>query len=117
MPSERISKPLEHILNAIDLIREWVSNSGGVDQAVGSELVRSAVERQLLVISEAAIRIHREDKDFGPRHAPEVDWRGVRGFGNVIRHRYDEIDRRAVHEVLRYDLDPIEAACRRLLTL
>jgi hypothetical protein len=34
----------------------------------------------------------------------------------VIRHRYDEMDRQAVDNVLRHELKELAAACRRILS-
>jgi uncharacterized protein with HEPN domain len=116
VPSERIAKSLRDILGAIQLIRAWTADAGGVDAAVfRNPLVRSAIERQLLIVSEASIRIDHENPAFAPTHAPEIDWSGVRGIGNVLRHRYDDLDTRTIVGVLNNRLDPLEAACTRLL--
>lgn len=118
MLSEEIAKPLQHILDAIAAIREWVEDAGGVDAAVfHNDLIRSAIERKLLIVSEAAIRIDREDPSFAPMHAPEIDWRGVRGIGNILRHRYDDLDTQVILLVLQNRIGPLEAACQRLLNL
>jgi uncharacterized protein with HEPN domain len=88
LPSDRITKSLKDILDAIAAIRRWVDRAGGIDAAVfDDELVRAGIERKLLVVSEAAIRIDLADKTYASIHAPEIDWRGVRGIGNVLRHR------------------------------
>lgn len=115
MPSERGVKSLQDILGAIAYLREWVAEAGGADAAVyGNEMLRSAIERQLLVVSEAAIRLYRSDPSLVAQ-APEINWAGIRGIGNVLRHRYDDIERRMMVEVLTTHLLPLEAACRRLL--
>ena len=75
----------------------------------------SAVERQLLIVSEAAIRIYHVDPAYLAERAPEIDWPGVRGIGNFIRHRYNQIDFDLVEQVLETYLDPLEVACLRLL--
>jgi uncharacterized protein with HEPN domain len=43
----------------------------------------AAVERKLLVIGEAAVRLGRE----APFIVPEVPWRNIRGMGNWLRHQ------------------------------
>ena len=48
------------------------------------------LSRQLLVISEAAIRMHKIDATVGPKLVPDIDWPGIRGIGNFIRHKYDD---------------------------
>jgi len=62
-PSERIAKCFGDVLDAISLIEAWVEASGGADQAICHDInTRSAIERQLLVIGEAAIRLDRLDQ-------------------------------------------------------
>jgi uncharacterized protein with HEPN domain len=74
-PSERIAKCFRDVLDAINLIEAWVEASGGADQAICHDiLTRSAIERQLLVISEAAIRLDRLAPTAARRLAPDVDW-------------------------------------------
>ncbi len=51
------------------------------------KMVRSAVERQFLIIGEAARQISPE---FREQH-PEVPWRGVVGLRNVLAHDYGEV--------------------------
>jgi uncharacterized protein with HEPN domain len=93
MPSERIAKCFRDTLGAISLIESWVDEAGGADKAILHDLkARSAIERQLLVVSEAAIRLDKLDSTAAPRLAPSVDWSGIRGMGNFIRHTYDDLD-------------------------
>lgn len=121
MPSDErpivypVSQSLRDIVGAIERIRVWTVEAGGLETAIASELVLSAIERQLLIVSEAAIRIEQAEPGHGLRAAPEIDWRGVRGIGNAIRHRYHAMDHRVVHYVVSVELDPLEVACRRLL--
>jgi uncharacterized protein with HEPN domain len=62
MRSERSARCFSDIVAAVDLIRSWVDQTGGVDRAIHhNQRVRSAVERQLLVISEAAVRLEKID--------------------------------------------------------
>jgi uncharacterized protein with HEPN domain len=116
MPSERIANSLTHIVEAIERIVQWVAAAGGAKAAIyGNELVRSAVERQLLIVSEAAIRLHRRDQLFLDANAPEIPWDLARGVGNAIRLRYDELDLKVIEDIVTTRLAPLEAACRRLL--
>ncbi len=61
---------------------------------------KSAVERQLQSLTGAAFRLGADAEKL----CPEVDWRAVRGPGNVLRHDYDEIQDdviwQAIHERL-----------------
>jgi uncharacterized protein with HEPN domain len=48
----------------------------------------AAVERKLLVISEAAIRLGEQ----GPLLCPQIPWDKVRGTGNWLRHQYERVN-------------------------
>jgi uncharacterized protein with HEPN domain/predicted nucleotidyltransferase len=66
------------------------------DDLLADELLRSAVERQLEILGEAANRISAPFQ----AHHPEVDWRSVVGLRNVIIHQYDEIDYALLWEIV-----------------
>jgi len=112
MHSDRIRQALADILHAIGLIEAWVGEAGGVEKAIAPDTqTRNAIERQLLIISEAAIRLHRHDPEVAGRLAPSVDWAGVRGMGNFIRHKYDDLDPEIIADVLRTKLSELRTAC------
>jgi uncharacterized protein with HEPN domain len=51
------------------------------------KLLRSAVERQFLILGEAA----RQVSDSFREGHPEVPWRGLVGLRNVLAHEYGEV--------------------------
>jgi uncharacterized protein with HEPN domain len=111
MPSERLVQCFNDIVVAADLIRKWSGQAGGVDAAIYQDLlIRSAIERQLLVISEAAVRMHKIEPTAGPTLAPDVDWPGIRGIGNFIRHKYDDLDASILADVLLNRLENLRVA-------
>ncbi len=111
MRSERVRACFADIIVAIDLIKSWIVQAGGIDQAIHHNiLVRSGIERQLLVISEAAIRLHKLDPAVASAHAPQIDWPGIRGIGNFIRHKYDDLDAHVIVDVLQNRLDGLRSA-------
>ena len=57
----------------------------------------AAVERKLLVISEAAVRLGEQ----GPILCPGVPWHKIRGTGNWLRHQYERVDIQTVWGRLR----------------
>jgi uncharacterized protein with HEPN domain len=118
MPFERIAKCFDDTLNAITLIQAWVEEAGGAEQVILRDLkARSAIERQLLIISEAAIRLDRLDPTAAPRLAPSVDWSGIRGIGNFIRHKYDDLDTSILIDVISNRLTELRQACLHALAL
>jgi uncharacterized protein with HEPN domain len=106
------------MVGAIDLIRQWTDQEGSIENVLrAGSMSQSAVERQVLIISEAAIRVHHAEPAYLQDNAPEIDWSGIRGVGNFIRHRYNQVDLDMIERILRNHLDPLEAACRRLLAM
>jgi uncharacterized protein with HEPN domain len=54
---------------------------------IQKRMIRYAVERQLLVIGEAANHVSSEYQEFHP----EIPWRQMIGLRNVLAHEYGEI--------------------------
>ncbi len=65
-----------------------------------STLIQDAVMRNLQILGESARRISGETK----ARRPEVDWRGIIGFRNVLVHDYLSITLVRVWEVVEGDL-------------
>lgn len=84
-------------------------------QYIAPPLIRSGIERQLLIISEAAIRMHKLDPTLAGGIAPGIDWAGVRGIGNFIRHRYDDLDTAVLVDVLGARLNSVRRAAAEAL--
>jgi len=104
------------MLSAIRLVEIWVDESGGADQAICRDMkARSAIERQLLIISEAAVRLNKLDPTAAGRLMPDIDWPGIRGIGNFIRHGYDNLDTSILIEGVRNGLPELREACERAL--
>jgi uncharacterized protein with HEPN domain len=115
MLSERAAGWFADIVKAATLIETWLSEAGSVATLMADEKARSAVERQLLIISEAEIRLWNAGPDTQALLPQEIDWAGVRGMGNVIRHRYDDMDFDVVADVLASKLGVLKTACERVL--
>lgn len=110
MPFEDVRSLLTDILNAIRSIEAFVAGMS-LDAYADDERTQAAVERKLLVISEAAIRL----KDAAEMVCPGVPWRDVRGMGNWLRHQYDQIDLETVWNTVREELHPLRAAIEKAL--
>lgn len=72
---------------------------------------KSAVERQMQIISEASVRLSD-----GENLCPEIDWKGLRGMGNVLRHGYHKVEDRIVWDTVKLDLPLLKACVDRLLS-
>lgn len=71
----------------------------------------AAVERKLLTIGEAAVRLGREV----PSIIPEIPWRQVRDLGNLLRHEYDKVDLAIIWQTVIDDLAPLRTAVQGAL--
>jgi uncharacterized protein with HEPN domain len=104
LPFKDPELPLRDIREAIAMIEAFTR--GMVFEAFREDpKTVAAVERKLLVISEAAIRLG-EDAD---RICPRLPWRNTRSLGNWLRHRYDRIDLETVWRTVITDLPPLFA--------
>lgn len=103
---------MRDILDAIEIIEEFTTGMD-FDQFRTDPKTVAAVERKLLVIGEAAVRLGRE----APFIVPEVPWRNIRGMGNWLRHQYDSVDLPMVWNTVTDDLPLLKAAVMRALNL
>lgn len=71
---------------------------------------RSAVERQL-ILTEAAIRLG----DQADILCPGIDWKGVRGMGNILRHDYHRVANEIVWNTVKLDLPLVKHAVEKTL--
>jgi uncharacterized protein with HEPN domain len=71
----------------------------------------AAVERKLLLISEAAVRLG----DDAERVCPGLPWRNIRGIGNWLRHQYDRVDVETVWNTVIDDLPLLRSEVLRAL--
>ncbi len=77
----------------------------------GSHLIRSAVERQLQILTEAAFRLGENAAIL----CPDVDWRNIRGLGNFLRHHYDIISDRLIWDAIQDDIPRLKLEVLRAL--
>ena len=111
MPFDNPVSALRDIADAIDSIKQFTE---GMDFEPFRHDLKTiaAVERKLLVINEAAIRL-RED---AVRLCPGLPWSEIRGIGNWLRHQYDRVDLETLWHTLQDDLPPLNTSVRRALS-
>jgi len=110
LPSRDVEIHLEDILTSIDAIEQFLVGVD-IDVYLNDLKTRSAVERQLQITTEAAFRLGEQ----AAKLCPTVDWRGVRGLGNVLRHEYDEIDDEEIWAAIHKKLPHLKAAAQDAL--
>lgn len=100
---------LAHMGECIERIREYTA--GDRSRFEGSRLVQDAVIRNLQTLTESSQRLSDEVK----ATEPQVPWRELGGFRNVIVHGYIGVDLAAVWLVVEQDLPPLAAAVARMV--
>jgi uncharacterized protein with HEPN domain len=93
----------------IERIREYTA--GDRSRFEASRLVQDAVIRNLQTLTESSQRLSDNIK----ATEPQVPWRELAGFRNVIVHGYLGIDLAAVWLVVDQDLPPLAAALARIV--
>ncbi|RJP20209.1 MAG: DUF86 domain-containing protein [Candidatus Omnitrophota bacterium] len=71
-----------------------------IHQFLSDKLLRSAVERQLEIIGEAAIHLSVELK----QNHPHIPWKVIIGQRHVLAHDYDEIKYERLWSVCQKDI-------------
>ena len=107
---QRVGDFLEHILEALRLIREYCE---GLDRErfLADRKTQQAVVLNLLIIGEAATKICNEAPDFASSH-PAIPWTQMRGMRNRLVHGYFDIDLNIVWDTVREALPDVESSVR-----
>ncbi len=93
----------------LDRIREYTNAERSRFDA--SRLVQDAVIRNLQTLTESSQRLSDEIKG----SEPQIPWRELGGFRNVIVHGYLGVDVGAVWLVVEQDLPALSEAVNRML--
>jgi len=105
--SERIY--LDHILVCIEKVRRAASI--GRDAFLKSELHQDAILRNLQTLAESTQKLSPRSRSL----RPEIDWRAVAGFRNVLVHDYLGVDLEQAWRIIHDDQPPLETAVRSIL--
>jgi uncharacterized protein with HEPN domain len=73
-------------------------------------MIQDAVIRNLQTMAESSQRLSEATKS----SVPDVDWRAISGFRNILVHDYLGVDPNVVWAVVEYDLPNLKAALIRL---
>lgn len=99
---------LAHMRECLDRIREYTNGERARFDA--SRLVQDAVVRNLQTLAESSTRLSSEIK----ATEPQIPWRELGGFRNVIVHGYLGVDLGAVWLVVEQDLPSLSDAVSRM---
>ena len=100
---------LRHILQCIERIAE--DTREGHDFFLSSHLHQDAVLRNLQTLSESAQRLSPDLR----AHHPEIEWKRIAAFRNLLVHDYLGIDMERVWEIVHRDLTQLKSATTDLL--
>lgn len=95
---------IEHILECIRRIEE--NTAQGREVFVASHTLQDAVLRNLQTLSESTQHLSAE---VTVQH-PNIPWKQIAGFRNVIVHNYLGIDLNLIWTVIQRDLPPLKQA-------
>ena len=95
---------LRDILEAIVAINEMIG-SISLEQFGADNMRRMATERYLEIVCEAARRLPDEVK----RGAPDIDWRKMNDFANLLRRAYQSTRVDIVWDIVQNHLPALES--------
>lgn len=98
-----------HILRCISRIEEYTVQ--GRDRFFSSYLIQDGVLRNLQVMAESTQRLN----DSLRAQHPEVEWKALAGFRNVLVHDYLGVDLESVYRAVEQDVPKLKAACEAML--
>ncbi len=102
----RIPDYLEHILEALKRIFDYVEDIGKVGFLTNA-LVQDAVLRNLEIIGEASNKLVRYHDEFIKQY-PDVPWEDMYWMRNRISHGYFSIDFEIIWKTIEQDLPVLE---------
>lgn len=92
-----------HMLDCLQRIDEYVESK---EQFYSSRLVQDAVVRNLQVMAESSQRLADEIK----KTYPDIPWKGISGFRNILVHDYLGVDLDMIWSVVEQDLPKLKQA-------
>lgn len=100
---------LAHILDSLDRIDEYTE--GQPTRFLSSRQVQDAVLRNLQTLAESTQRLSSAIKST----EPEIPWRQIAGFRNVVVHDYLGLDLEEILVVIERDLPVLREAIDRMM--
>lgn len=96
------------MIECINRVVEYCA--GGESSFRQSHLIQDAVIRNLQTMAESSQRLSESTKAI----APDVPWRAISGFRNIIVHDYLGVDLDMVWQVVSSDLPVLQVALLKL---
>lgn len=93
---------IQDMLDAIAAIKRYVAGMNEV-QFSQTDYMQDAVIRQLAIIGEAATHVPEDVQSI----APNVPWRKMKDFRNVVIHEYSGVSMNTVWQIISGELDAL----------
>ena len=98
------------IVEAVEAIAEFIADYEA-DEFYRDHKTQSAVLQKLIVIGEAAARLSEQFRT----HHPEIEWRDIIAFRNILVHAYFSVQVEIVWETITRDVPELGRQVSRLL--
>lgn len=109
---------LEQISSSLDTVELRVSTITTVDDFAdslsGMEKLDS-VCMQFIAIGESLKKIDKITQGKLLSNYPQIDWKGVIGFRDIIAHHYFDIDAEQVFWLCKYNLTPLSQTIKQII--
>lgn len=106
---EESLKRLQHIVNAINSIENYIKNESEVSFCE-NEILNNAVLFQFTVIGEAIVHVESEKLN-----KYDYPWYKARAFRNMIVHEYFNIKLTAVWRIIKQDMPQLKLVVEKML--
>lgn len=100
---------LQHVLECLDAIKSYTA--GGRDEFFQDRKTRKATLRELQELAESTQHLSRALKD----RYPEIAWRDIAGFRNVLVHDYLGLNLSRIWEIIERDLPALKNEVEAIL--
>ena len=101
---------LEHILESIELIEEYIENIDK-DSFIKSKNIQDSVIRRLEIIGEAAKNL---PFDFREKYN-SIEWNKIAGMRDVLIHHYFGVDLKLIWNLIKKDIPKLKQEIQSIL--
>lgn len=109
MSNEREQRYLTYIHDSIHRVEQ--RTAGGREASLEDDVLQDAVIWQLETLADAT---HHLSNELRERH-PEITWREITNFRNLVAHGYLEVDLQLVWDVIEADLPSLKTVVEQEL--
>jgi len=109
---------LKQIDNALETIRDRTVMIRSVDDFTGSAAGTEKLDSVCMLfmaIGDALKNIDKITMGSLLSQYPEIDWKGVMGFRDIIAHHYFDIDAEQVFWICEYEIEPMSNTLKKMI--